>query len=205
MGTVFDTVVAGTLVLALGQIVQRFFLDPIQKQHKTIGQVAFNLVYLANVSDAARLQGIETVQIHDALKATKTLRALASQLRASLWTIPFYDALAFFRLVRKREAIFRASRALVGWSNTTHGHDSEPHREAIAEALKIKWKGDEAGKHGRNSDIAFSVLIGILCAGSFMTAGLVIRYSWLMGLFFVVAGAVVLVMFGATFRDSEDA
>ena len=36
----------GAVVLVLGQLIQRFLLDPIQTQRKTVGEIAFNLTFL---------------------------------------------------------------------------------------------------------------------------------------------------------------
>ena len=43
------TVVLGFVVLVLGQIAQRFFIEPIQEQKRAIGEVGYTDFYYANV------------------------------------------------------------------------------------------------------------------------------------------------------------
>src|SRR4051812_41961606 len=105
--TALLTAFFGVLVFVAGQFIQRFLLEPIQEQRKAIGEVVFNLTFLGNVDNAAVRQEREllSTRIVDADDAAKTLRTLAGQLRASLWTIPCYDRLAWIRLVPPRKVI----------------------------------------------------------------------------------------------------
>src|SRR5215218_7318334 len=43
--TVLTTVLAGVAVFVLGQIAQRFFIEPIQEQRKVLGEVTFAVLY----------------------------------------------------------------------------------------------------------------------------------------------------------------
>jgi hypothetical protein len=61
-------------------------------------------------------------------------------LQASLWTVPFYDALERLEWVRKKEDILEASDQLVSWSNSLYeGRDKDrtKHQRIIAERLGI--------------------------------------------------------------------
>jgi hypothetical protein len=138
----FTTVISGLLVYVLGQWILRFIIEPMQEQRKTIGEVAFNLTFLANVGTLAhvKFEGERVSSAADPAEACTTLRKLASQLRSSLYTIPCYRFLEIMRLVRKREAIMQASTGLIGWSNSISSGDRGPHRDWVAEALRIDVK-----------------------------------------------------------------
>lgn len=75
-------------------------------------------------------------------RARDALRGLAGQLRASLWTVPFYDTLARMGRVPKREDLLEASKQLVGWSNSLNreAHDRPERRKIIADSLGITEK-----------------------------------------------------------------
>lgn len=125
------------LVFVAGQLAQRFILEPIQEQRKILGEIAFSLLFHANVMDMARRENTGLVQIEDPVETVKTLRSLAGRLRATLYTIPFYDVLSRFGFVPSAEAVKSASQSLVGWSNSIHHGDPDVHRKAIVESLKI--------------------------------------------------------------------
>jgi hypothetical protein len=76
-----------------------------------------NHLHVMKPPDEERRQEIE--------EARKTLRELAGRLRASLWTIPLYDALAWLGRVPKKEDVLAASDALVGWSTSLYGREGE--------------------------------------------------------------------------------
>src|SRR4051794_38171855 len=86
------TALLGTILLVVGQVVQRFLLEPIQEQSKTLGEVAYCLTFLANISHVEPSRGGAFPA--DPREASKDLRRLAGRLRASLWTVPLYDTLA---------------------------------------------------------------------------------------------------------------
>lgn len=127
--TAFFTV----LVFVVGQFLQKFILEPVQEQRRLIGEVAFALVFYANVS--TRFSAPEEKD-----EAQKSVRKLSAQLRATLWTIPFYNLLAALHIVPKREAINRASTGLIGFSNSFGEGSTRDIRDEIADALKIDWK-----------------------------------------------------------------
>jgi len=130
----------GVLVFVVGQFAQRFFLEPIQEQRKVIGEIAFALVFYANVSDTEdnRRRGLAPLEIEDPNTVSKNIRTLASKLRAGLYTIPFYGFFSLLRLIPKKQAISNASAQLVGWSNSIYRGDPDVHRDKIAEQLKLK-------------------------------------------------------------------
>lgn len=46
---IFTTVVSGTLVFVVGQIILKFIIEPIHKQKEIIGEIADALIYYANL------------------------------------------------------------------------------------------------------------------------------------------------------------
>jgi hypothetical protein len=144
------TALFGAVVLVLGQVIQRFLIEPVQEQRKAIGEVAHNLVFLANVSNASSrmVRGGPTPFVVDPADAVRTLRRLAGQLRASLWAIPLYDGLARIRCVLGRERVMRASAGLVGWSNSIYDGDPtstrtpSPRPWGSRRSLKLVVRGD---------------------------------------------------------------
>ena len=143
------TVLLGFGVLVGGQIVQRFILEPIQEQRQVIGEIAHALVYYDNAYlDENLAQGLndESLYLHREYlsEASKAIRDLAGRLRGSLWSIPYYDAFAFFGWVPKWNDGVAAVNELRGWSNGLEGSgagtQTAEHREAIAQKLSIARK-----------------------------------------------------------------
>ncbi len=84
----FATIVAGVTVFVLGQMVLKWFIDPIQKLRETIAEVAF---HLANDDDV--VHGVGTVKEERCEAVSKNMRRLGALLISSLHLIPFYDLL----------------------------------------------------------------------------------------------------------------
>jgi hypothetical protein len=128
------TVFGGAVVLVVGQIVQRFYLEPIQEQRRIIGEIAYALTYDANVVR-------ELVVEERAEETAARLRRLASSLRATVRTIPYYAFFARRGSVPPADNVMRASRELIGWSNGLSeraGEDSHRRRDNIASELNIR-------------------------------------------------------------------
>ena len=91
------TVFGGAVVLVVGQVVQRFFLEPMQEQRQVVGEIAHAITFDANVGRIPGEEGLnETYRELLDKRRDEThlrLRGLAARLRATLWTVPFY---AFF-------------------------------------------------------------------------------------------------------------
>lgn len=131
------TALFAVIVFVAGQLAQRFILEPIQEQRKIIGEIAFSLLFHANVSDMAELANAGLVQLEEPKEVVKTLRSLAGRLRSTLYTIPFYDTFARLGFVLSKDAVKSASRSLVGWSNSIHSGDPDVHKKAIIKSLEI--------------------------------------------------------------------
>jgi hypothetical protein len=141
------TVFAGFVVFVAGQSVQRFVLEPVQEQRKVIGEIAYALLFYANVYRIEEIEEYEKLgeqRVVELEEARKSLRGLAGRLQTSLWTVPAYDALARMGWVRKKEEVLTASRELVGWSNNLYSDRTSAQRDRrrtiIAEVLGITQK-----------------------------------------------------------------
>jgi len=73
----------GVVVFVTGQIILKFFVEPIQEQAKIKGEVSNALVFYANVEG-----GIIKPELRE--EAQTELRELAARLRASVSQIPYY-------------------------------------------------------------------------------------------------------------------
>ena len=69
----------------------KLVLEPIQDQRKLIGDVAHALLFYKNVYHPESFGPPDDRRRDELDEARKTLRGLAGRLRASLWTIPFYN------------------------------------------------------------------------------------------------------------------
>ncbi len=124
----------GVVVFVVGQVVLKFFVEPIQEQAKVKGEVSNALVFYANVEGA-----LTTPELRE--EAKTQLRGLAARLRASVSQIPWYGVFEALRLVPKEKSVMDASAALIGLSNSLSRDDYEAgdrRRKAIAEALGLK-------------------------------------------------------------------
>jgi hypothetical protein len=129
------------LVFLVGQAVLRFILEPILEQRRLIGEVAHALLFYANVGHLDSRGGPDEQRRKELDEARITLRGLAGRLRASLWTVPFYDTLARLGSVPSKEDVLDAATQFVGWSNSlyrgTHDERTSMRRKIIADRLGI--------------------------------------------------------------------
>lgn len=145
MSAAVVTAVLAVLVFVLTQSFLVLVLEPVREQRRLIGEVANALLFYANTMPVESTEwggrvytvGSEREELDEARNA---LRGLAGRLRGSLWSIPFYDALALAGFVPKLADVLEASNHLVGWSNSLgRGKDDDraERRKEIAERLGI--------------------------------------------------------------------
>ena len=73
MDTVFQTVLAGTLVFVVGQIIQNFILKPIQEYKRIVGKIDAGLLFYENIL-------LTTIETKLDEECRHYLRKLASEL-----------------------------------------------------------------------------------------------------------------------------
>lgn len=125
------TALAGVIVFVLGQVVQKWFIEPIQEQRKTIGEIANALIFYANVDE--QITSREKID-----EAIINIRKLSSSLHQSLVLIPCYRLLASLRLVPSEERILSAASNLIAMSNKVRRGDTSSQKQKIVASLNIK-------------------------------------------------------------------
>jgi len=107
------TICGGVLVVVLGQVFIRFFLDPITDLRKLIGEIADNLVYYGNVYSNPGMAKKDVID-----KARIAFRQNASVLTSRAHALPLYPLFSILRVVPRRSHISEASGNLIGLSNS---------------------------------------------------------------------------------------
>ena len=80
------TILGGIIVLVLGQLVQRFFIEPIHEQARVIGEIAYSLAFYAPVYSSPSLARATD----EGFKVMDALRGNASRLIAATHAIRWY-------------------------------------------------------------------------------------------------------------------
>jgi len=121
--------VGGVVIYVLGQITTRFLIDPYQEYRKTVGEIAYALVFYANVYQSP---GRTRAEMMD--EASRLLRRLASSLRVHAFSIPCRGV--FWRLPSS-EDLRTASSALISLSNGIHQGNSRDNQRDVDEINKL--------------------------------------------------------------------
>ena len=135
-----QTVLLGVSIYVVGQVVQRFLMEPIQEQRRIIGEIASARLLYANIAHAAQIASDPRMgagYLEDATQASRALRSLASRLRATERTIPFYRFWAGLRLIPRPADVQVAAAGLVGWSNSLYSGQPGVHRDKVVAALRL--------------------------------------------------------------------
>ncbi len=138
------TVAGGVLVLMVGQLFQRFFIEPLHEQAKVLGEIAYALTYYApiyaNPSPTRVVKRADGVNLTDATE--DALRALASHLIATTTAIRWYG-LARCVFSPPRKDVLEGAVTLIGLSNGvrtgTAGGNMET-RDLVLKLLRINWR-----------------------------------------------------------------
>ena len=130
------TIIGGVFIYVLGQIISKFFIEPIHGQRKVIGEVADALIYYANIYTNPNIMSGRTNEASD------RIRELATLLQSKTQFIPKYGFFEKLGIVIKRPSIYVASRNLIGLSNSmgrslASARDSSSRVDSIRSALRI--------------------------------------------------------------------
>lgn len=130
------------VVFVVGQLIIRMLVEPILAQRKTIGEIAYHLVYFANASELAGFTKETHPQaVHnDPVEVVRKIRGLASELRASLAIIPAYGVLQRLGMVLPDRDVLAASAAMIGWSNSVRTGSTGDAWDRVAHHLRIRHK-----------------------------------------------------------------
>ena len=122
------TVALGYVVFVLGQFTQRLCIEPIQEQKRVIGEIAYLLDYYGNVASVAKAGLTE--------EASRELRRLAGELRASLRTVLWYGFFEFFGVVERRNNVMTATTELKEVSLSISMNDNAAARRHMAAVIQ---------------------------------------------------------------------
>lgn len=117
---VFQTVIAGVLVYALGQIIQNFVLMPIQNYRSVIGKIDNMLKFYSNITGNP---GCEYTPKNIVIECSKSIRQLSCDLESCFKQLPFQD-------LRKKQKLFVSGSAkiLIGISNNLWRVDDQSNK-----------------------------------------------------------------------------
>jgi len=138
------TIIGGIIIYIGGQIISKFFIEPIHTQKKIIGEIDDALGFYANVYCNP---GVLPKKKMD--EASNRFRQLATLLRSKAYLIPWYNLFVRIRIVLKSESIKNTSSELIGLSNSIHRESIEgleslgilnsKRADKIRELLKLKF------------------------------------------------------------------
>jgi hypothetical protein len=115
--TAILTIIGGVIVFSLGQLVQRFLLEPAQEQAKAISEVCFRLIHYASWYANPGLRSTDD-QNKQAQAAAKAIRECASRLQATTDVIYWYPLLCSIGVVPIRANVEEAIGNLIRISNS---------------------------------------------------------------------------------------
>lgn len=110
--SIFLTIFTGVSVYVLGQIIMKFFIEPVHEFQRIIADVSHSLIEYKNVYSNPGVTGIENENI-----ASDVFRKLSSQLNARAYLIPCYDRTAKLFGLPPRINIIKSTKYLIGLSN----------------------------------------------------------------------------------------
>jgi len=126
------TIIGGVLVYTLGQIISKFFIEPVHEQAEIIGDISDALVYYAREYSSPGLLPRDMLD-----EAHEKFRRLASLLKAKTYRIKWYSFFTLFRLVPKLKSIEESSKQLIGLSNSVY-RSSDSDSRSIDRVDKIR-------------------------------------------------------------------
>jgi len=129
------TIFGGIFVYVFGQVISKFFIEPIHEQHKVIGEISDSLIFYANVYCNLGLLPKDMMD-----KASDKLRQLATLLQSKTYTIPAYKFFAEIKIVRSLSTIEQASKKLIALSNSLY---VPPNKDIDNTAVKNSAIADE--------------------------------------------------------------
>jgi hypothetical protein len=127
------TAFGGICIFVFGQILSKFFIEPIYEQKKSIGQIAHFLLYYAGQISSPGKDDIDGIRT----KASDQFRLLSCELEAKAYSIPLYCLWSYMGLIIKKEKIQECHADLIFISNSLFNGKSKENREARERIKKI--------------------------------------------------------------------
>jgi hypothetical protein len=141
------TILGGVLIFVVSQIVLKFVLEPIYDLNKLRGEIAYSLMFYANVymDSFPSLAGFITTNFGEDIKVRdnvqKIFREQASLLCPKASVIPWFKMWELLKIVPRYRDIAEATTELIGLSNSIHDKGMEFNklrRDKIRKLLNIK-------------------------------------------------------------------
>lgn len=139
--TAFLTVISGALVFCLGQIVLRFFIEPIQKLDECRGKICDTLIFYRNV-----YMNPGTLNKEKEQEVSNKLRELSSVLLSRKAMIRGYDFFVKYSIIPSKENILSAHRNLSGISNSIPANNNKDNFFAMEMNRKMEMEIKDALK-----------------------------------------------------------
>ena len=108
---VYYIVLSGTLVFVFGQILQKFFLEPIKDYKKTIGRIDNKLKFYANILTNTGFNQKMLVEITD------IMRTLSCDIESDFKQIPLTGFLSRIDLIEEKKEVAEVAQGLIFLSN----------------------------------------------------------------------------------------
>jgi len=130
MNQVFQTILAGTLVFVLGQIIQNFILKPIQDFRRTLLDISHKVKFHSNIitRSETRKDYIDW--------ASGDMRDLSCNLESKYLLVPFNSVFSLLGILPRKEDINKASRLLMSLSNAGGKKGYEERNDKAIKRLK---------------------------------------------------------------------
>ena len=115
-GIILTTIVCGVAAY----VITKHIIDPIIEQKKLIGEIEDSLMFYANIYCNLGLQSKEKLD-----EASKKFRQLGTILQSKTHLIPLYNFFSKIRFVTKTSEIEKASKELIGLSNSIYTYSKD--------------------------------------------------------------------------------
>ncbi len=128
------TVIGGITIFVVGQLLSKFFIDPLDEQRKAIALVADTLIFYSNVVSSPGANPEVCGPAQDAL------RRCATDLMVRTKAIRWYRLWKVVRIALSKDKIIVAHENLIGLSNSVRqgaAHENREFRKAIVAALGL--------------------------------------------------------------------
>lgn len=131
---IFWTIITGTSIYVLGQIIQTFFIKPINDFKITLGEISHKVKFHSRIIANS---GIKEELIE---WSSGDMRDLSCQLESKYLAIPWARFFGFLTFLPRRDDIREATSLLIRLSNTTGKQGDEIKNSETIDKLKQKLK-----------------------------------------------------------------
>jgi hypothetical protein len=129
------TILGGVTIFVLGQIILKFYIEPIQQFRLHIGKITDALIFYANLYSNPGTNVKEQVK-----EASNEIRKLASELISTSAVVPLYRTWSSLKIIPKLKNIKEARSNLIGLSNSlfssqNNSQESKFNRERVEKII----------------------------------------------------------------------